>query len=120
MILAALIWIATLFTAQACWLVIFHSPLIPGLIDRGRGELFTRADVERWLLTRGDYKLHTLWTCQTCQAVWTGVGGVLLFAAAYRLLGCPPVASLLTGILVIILLLGSNIILSKWLQKTLL
>ena len=115
-----LLWGTSLLTAQAAWLLIFTGHLVPGLIDRGRGEVFTTKDVEKWFLSRGHYKLHTLWTCRTCQAFWTAVGSVLLFAIVSRSIEGVSPGSPLFNLILLILMCGTNIIISKCLQKLLL
>jgi len=118
--LSVILWLASLLTAQAAWLLIFTGHLVPGLIDRGRGEVFTMKDVEHWFLSRGHYKLHTLWTCRTCQALWTALGGVILFALVSRSLEGATPHSFLFNLVLVILMCGTNIIISRCLQKLLL
>lgn len=67
-------WLICLAVANGVWIVVFCSPLVRHLIMRYvevEEELHTSTDVENFFLARGMWFAHNLWTCPTCQAVWT-------------------------------------------------
>ena len=73
-------WLFAMAVANGFWIVMFRSPLVRHLVSHYTGEeLYTQTDLENFLLGRDLWFAHNLWTCPTCQAVWTTATAILVF-----------------------------------------
>lgn len=78
-------WLICLAIANGVWVVVFCSPLIRHVITHYvelEEELYTSTDVENFFLARKMWFAHNLWTCATCQAVWTAAFATICFVMA--------------------------------------
>lgn len=100
-------WFFCTACANGLWLVIFKSPLVKHIASHFTdADMCTSADLENYFLARRWWFVHNLWTCTTCQAVWTSAVATLAFYTAV------PVSLLFSPIIFL-----ATLPFVKWTQK---